>query len=272
MNVDYEALKDRQRAMWGAGDYGAVGTRLVVMAENLCDSADLRAGERVLDVACGHGITALAAARRFADVTGIDYVPALIERARQRAESDKLPVRLEVADAEQLPFAHASFDVVVSTVGVMFAPDQARAASELLRVCRPGGRIALTSWTPEGFLGQLFRIVARYAPPPAGVDSPMRWGSEDGLQALLGDGVSRLEARRRRYRMCYLSAEHWLEFFRTNYGPVLRLFAALDEAAQESLEAEILALLAQHDEGGDRGLLIQAEYLEVVAVRGGAAA
>jgi len=267
MDVDYEAIKDRQRAMWGAGDYGAVGTRLVVMAETLCDNADVRAGERVLDVACGHGIASLAAARRFAEVTGIDYVPALVERARQRAESDRLPVRFEVADAERLPFADASFDVVISTVGVMFAPDQARAAAELLRVCRPGGRIALTSWTPEGFLGQLFRIVARYAPPPPGVDSPMRWGSEGDLQALLGDGVTRLEARRRRYRMCYRSAAHWLDFFRTNYGPVLRLFASLDEGAQKTLATEILALLAQHDEGGGGSLLIGAEYLEVVAHR-----
>ncbi len=267
MNVDYEAIKDRQRAMWGAGDYGAVGTRLVVMAETLCESADLRAGERVLDVACGHGITALAAARRFAEVTGIDYVEALVERARQRAECDRLPVRFEVADAERLPFADASFDVVTSTVGVMFAPDQSRAAAELLRVCRPGGRIALTCWTPEGFLGQVFRIVARYAPPPPGVASPMRWGSEEGLQDLLGHGLSRLEARRRRYRMCYRSAEHWLDFFRTHYGPVLRLFAAVDDAAREALAAEILALLSQHDEGGGTSLLVGAEYLEVVAHR-----
>jgi ubiquinone/menaquinone biosynthesis C-methylase UbiE len=267
MDVDYEAIKDRQRATWGAGDYGAVGTRLVVMAETLCDSADLRAGERVLDVACGHGITALAAARRFAEVTGIDYVPALIERARERAACDRLPARFEVADAERLPFADASFDVVTSTVGVMFAPDQSRAAAELLRVCRPGGRIALTSWTPEGFLGQLFRIVARYTPPPPGLNSPMRWGSEDGLQALLGNGVARLEARRRRYRMCYHSAQHWLDYFRTNYGPVLRLFSAVDDAARETLAAEILDLLARHDEGDGRGLLIGAEYLEVVAHR-----
>lgn len=267
MQVDYEAIKDRQRTTWAAGDYGAVGTRLVVMAETLCDRVDLRAGERVLDVACGHGITAIAAARRFAQVTGIDYVPTLIERARERAECDRLPVRFEVADAERLPFADASFDVVTSTVGVMFAPDQARAASELLRVCRPGGRIALASWTPEGFLGQLFRIVARHAPPPPGVDSPMRWGTEDGLDALLGDGVSRLEARRRRYRMCYLGADHWLDYFRTNYGPVLRLFETVDDAGRESLATEILALLARHDEGGGNGLLIGAEYLEVVAHR-----
>jgi SAM-dependent methyltransferase len=252
---DYEAIKDRQRSMWGAGDYGAVGTRLVVMGEQLCDSADIRAGERVLDVACGHGITSLAAARRFAEVTGIDYVPALVERGRERAAADRLPVSFEVADAEALPFADGAFDVVTSTVGVMFAPNQAR------------GRIALTSWTPDGFLGQLFRIVAGYAPPPPGVASPMRWGSEDGLRQLFGDGVSALQTRACRYRMCYRSAEHWLEFFRTNYGPVLRLFASLDAPRQETLAAEILALLARHDEGGGRGLLIRAEYLEALAWR-----
>ena len=264
---DFEAIKDRQRSMWGAGDYGAVGTRLVVMGEQLCDSADIRAGERVLDVACGHGITALAAARRFAEVTAIDYVPALIDRGRERAQADRLPVRFEVADAEALPFPDGSFDVVTSTVGVMFAPNQAQAAAEMLRVCRPGGRIALTSWTPEGFLGQLFRIVASVAPPPPGVASPMRWGTERGLQELFGDGIAALDAQRRRYRMCYLSADHWLDFFRANYGPVLRLFAALDAPRQEALAAEIKALLARHDEGAGRGLLIRAEYLEAVAQR-----
>jgi len=192
---DLAAIKSRQQTVWASGDYSNVGTRLVVIAEQLCETIDLRAGERVLDVATGNGITALAAARRYAEVTGIDYVPSLIERARTRAAADHLPVDFQVADAEALPFADGSFDVVLSTVGVMFAPDQARAAAELLRVCRSGGRIGLASWTPEGFLGQLFKLIASHAPPPEGLNSPMRWGSAADLRELLGEDVVSIEVR-----------------------------------------------------------------------------
>lgn len=264
---DFEAIKTRQRGVWASGDYSTIGTRLTIVGELLCEAADLRAGERVLDVATGNGITALAAARRWAQVVGIDFVPALIERARERAAADRLDVEFRVADAEALPFDDASFDLVTSTVGVMFAPNQPRAAAELLRVCRPGGRIALASWTPEGFLGQLFRVFGGYAPPPAGLNSPMRWGSEQGLAELLGDEVTQLQSQRCHYRMCYRDAAHWLDTFRGVYGPVLKLFEGLDERRREALAADIARLLAQHDRGGGRGLVIQAEYLQAVATR-----
>jgi ubiquinone/menaquinone biosynthesis C-methylase UbiE len=264
---DFQAIKTRQQAVWASGDYSNVGTRLVIIGEQLCEAVDLRAGERVLDVATGNGITALAAARRFADVTGIDYVPALIERARERATADRLPVDFQVADAEALPFPDAAFDVVLSTVGVMFAPDQQRAAAEMLRVCRPGGRIGLANWTPEGFLGQLFKLIATYSPPPAGVKPAMRWGTEAGLQELFGDGVRSLEAKRRHYAMRYHDAAHWIDVFRSTYGPIHKLFAALDATKQAALDADLKALLGRLDRGAGRGLVVESEYLEVVAQR-----
>jgi ubiquinone/menaquinone biosynthesis C-methylase UbiE len=264
---DFAAIKQRQQAVWASGDYSNVGTRLVIIGEQLCEAVDLRSGERVLDVATGNGITALAAARRFADVTGIDYVPTLVERARERAAADRLPADFRVADAEALPFEDASFDVVLSTVGVMFAPDQQRAAAEMLRVCRPGGRIGLASWTPEGFLGQLFKLIASYAPPPAGVKPAMRWGTEAGLQELFGDGIRSLEATRRHYAMRYRDAAHWIDVFRSTYGPIHKLFASLDESRQAALDADLQALLGRLDRGAGRGLVVESEYLEAVAQR-----
>jgi SAM-dependent methyltransferase len=267
MSPDFEAIKTRQQAVWASGDYSNVGTRLVIIAEQLCEAADLRAGERVLDVATGNGVTALAAARRYCDVTGIDYVPSLIERAKERAGADRLPIDFRVADAEALPFADATYDVVLSTVGVMFAPNQKQAAAELLRVCRPGGRIGLASWTPEGFLGQLFKVIGGYSPPPAGLQSPMRWGSEAALQELFGDGIRSLEATRRHYMFRYRDAAHWIDEFRTTYGPTHKLFAALDADRQAALAADLTALLGRHDRGGGNGLVVPSEYLEVVAQR-----
>lgn len=264
---DFDAIKTRQQAVWASGDYSNVGTRLVIISEQLCEAVDLRAGERVLDVATGNGVTALAAARRFADVIGIDYVPALVERARERAAADRLPVEFRVADAEALPFDDGAFDVVLSTVGVMFAPNQKRAGAEMLRVCRPGGRIGLANWTPEGFLGQLFKIIGSFSPPPAGLHSPMRWGTEAGLQELLGDGLSSIEVARRHYVFRNRDAAHWIDVFRTTYGPIHRLFAGLDPERQAALESELTALLGRHDKGGGRGLVVPAEYLEVVAHR-----
>jgi SAM-dependent methyltransferase len=247
-----------------------VGNLLVLMGERLCEAVDLRPGARVLDVATGSGNTALAAARRFCDVTGVDYVPELLHQARERAAAEGLPVTFAEGDAEALPFPDASFDVVLSTLGVMFAPDQERAAAELLRVCRPGGTIGLTCWTPEGFIGQQFALFARYAPPPAGLRPATRWGTEAGLRELLGDGVACLRAARCAWTWRYPSAASYLGHFRTYYGPTVKAFAALDAAAQERLAAEMDELVARFNRSGDETMIVPADYLEVVAVGAGA--
>src|SRR5262245_7688612 len=182
--AELEATKAKQRATWASGDYGIIGTTLQIVAESLCEAVDLRAGSKVLDVAAGNGNCSLAAARRWCDVTSTDYVPALLEDGRRRAEADRLSIRFQEADVEALPFGDGTFDVVLSTFGVMFAPNHARAASELLRVCRHNGCIGLASWTPRGFIGQLFSVVGRYAPPPAALTPPSRWGLEDHLDHL----------------------------------------------------------------------------------------
>lgn len=213
------AIKMRQQATWAAGDYGQIGVRLQIVGESVCEALDLRAGERVLDVAAGNGNASLAAARRFAEVTSTDYVPTLLEHGRLRADVERLPITFQTADVEQLPFPDASFDVVVSTFGVMFAPDQRRAAAEVLRVVRPGGRIGLANWTPEGFLGRLFKVITRFVPPPAGVVSPMTWGSEPHLVELFGPEATDIRTTRRTYAFRYRSPEHFVDFFRTYYGP-----------------------------------------------------
>ncbi|HEX5497627.1 MAG TPA: class I SAM-dependent methyltransferase, partial [Thermomicrobiales bacterium] len=221
------AVKQRQQQTWAAGDYAAVGARILLVSELLCEAVDLRAGQRVLDVATGNGNTALAAARRFADVVGIDYVPALLERGRIRAEAEGLPVDFQDGDAEALPFADAAFDMVLSTFGVMFAPNQPQAAQELVRVCRPAGRIGLANWTPDGFWGQNFRLVAQRLPSAPGLAPPTRWGAEDELRALFGDGITDLTATPRQCVLRSRSPEHWLAFFRANFGPTQKAFAAL---------------------------------------------
>jgi SAM-dependent methyltransferase len=264
--IDLAALKARQQAAWASGDFAVIGTTLQIVGEQLCEAVDLGAGERVLDVAAGNGNATLAAARRFAEVTSTDYVPALLERGRARAEAARLPVEFQVADAEALPFPDAGFDVVLSSFGVMFTADQPRAAAELLRVCRPGGRIGLANWTPEGFIGQLFRVIGRHLPPPAGAPSPAFWGTHAGLQALFGAEARGIVATERDFVFRYRSAAHWMEVFRTWYGPVLKAFAALDAAGQAALEADILALLARFDRGGG-SLRVPAAYLEVVVTR-----
>ena len=265
---DLEAVKRKQQLTWASGDYAAVGTTIQLVSELLVDSADLRAGWKVLDVAGGSGTTALAAARAGAEVVSIDYVGDLLDRARARAEAEDLEIELIEADAEALPFDDASFDAVVSGVGVMFAPDHARAASELLRVSRPGGTIALASWTPDGFIGGMLRTVAAHVPPPAGVKSPVLWGDEDHVRRLLGDGVTDLRAVRRIYTFRYRSPEHFVAFFRTHYGPVLKAFAALDESGQAALESDLVELVRRFDrlEDGPE-VAIPGEYLEVVATR-----
>ena len=260
------SIKDRQRAMWASGDYAVIGATLQIVGELLAEAVDLRAGQQVLDVAAGNGNATLAAARRHATVTSTDYVPALLERGRLRADAEGHIVSFETADVEALPYAGASFDVVLSTFGVMFAPNHEQAASEILRVCRPGGRIGLASWTPAGFLGDLFRVIARHVPPVPGVRSPLLWGTAAHVDELFA-GAAAVSHATRYFAFRYLSPEHWVEVFRTYYGPVHKAFAALDAARQQALEADLLSLLARADQGGGKGLLIPGQYLETVITR-----
>lgn len=263
---DLVAVKRRQQVAWSAGDYGIIGTTLDIVGEQLCESVDLRSPERVLDVATGNGNAALAAARRWCDVSAIDYVPALLEEGRARAAGDRLAITFAEGDAEAIPFPDAAFDVVLSTFGVMFSANQAQAARELVRVCRPGGRIALANWTPDSFIGQLFRTLARYVPPAPGVQSPMRWGTQEGAQALFGDAAQDLRVTPRSFVFRYHSAQHWLEIFRTYYGPTVKAFESLDGAQQSALAQEIIALLEEHHQGGS-GLAVPSAYVEVVLTR-----
>lgn len=265
--IDLTAVKSRQHTAWSSGDYAVIGTTLAITGELLCEAVDLRPGQQVLDVAAGNGNATLAAARRWGEVTSIDYVPALLERGRAKAAAERLPVTFQEADAEQLPFADGSFDVVLSVFGVMFTPNQAQAAQELLRVCRPGGKIGLASWTPESFIGQVFRTIGKYIPPPPGVQSPALWGTEARLYELFGDGITELRTTRRMFVFRYRSAQHWLEVFRTYYGPVLKAFAALDAAGQAGLAHDLTALLERFNQGGSATLAVPSEYLEVVATR-----
>jgi SAM-dependent methyltransferase len=263
---DLDAIKRRQQQTWASGDFAVVAARIVLVAEQLCDSADLHAGWRVLDVATGSGNAAIAAARLGCTAVGIDYVPALLERGRQRAAAEGLPVELLEGDAESLPFPDDSFDAVTSVFGSMFAPDHAQAAAELLRVCRPGGTIALASWTPEGFIGELFRTVAAHVPPPAGVPAPMLWGTEGHLRELLGQGIASLEVTERTFTFRFPSAEHFVTFFRTWYGPTLKAFAALEGTARDALECDLIALARRFDRLGGDAIAIPATYAEAVAV------
>jgi ubiquinone/menaquinone biosynthesis C-methylase UbiE len=264
---DLTAVKSRQQATWASGDYAVIGTTLAITGELLCEAVDLRPGQRVLDVAAGNGNATVAAARRWADVTSTDYVPALLERGRAKAEAERLPVTFQQADAEDLPFADSAFDVVLSVFGVMFTPNQEQAAQELLRVCRPGGTIGLASWTPDGFIGHVFRTIGKHVPPPAGVKPPALWGTEQRLGELFGDGIAKLEANRRMFVFRYRSAEHFLEVFRTYYGPMLKAFAALDAAGQAALTHDLTELLNRFNQGGSETLAVPSEYLEVVATR-----
>jgi len=266
-NVDFSAIKARQQATWASGDFAVVGTTLQIVGESLCEAVDLRAGEHVLDVACGNGNAALAAARRFGRVTGIDYVPDLLAKAGARAAAEGTTLELREGDAEAMPFADASFDVVLSTFGVMFAPNHIAAAAELVRVCRPGGRIGLASWTPAGFIGEMFKVVGRHVPPPAGLLPPSLWGKREHLAALFGDAVSAIEAVPRDFAFRYESAQHFVAMFRAYYGPTLKAFAALDERGQQAFAADLEALVAKFDRGNGRGIVVPAEYLEVVATR-----
>jgi SAM-dependent methyltransferase len=265
--ANLEAVKARQQATWSDGDYAVIGTTLQIVGESLCEAVDVRSGARVLDVAAGNGNAALAAARRWCEVTASDYVPALLERARERAVADRLPIEFRTADAEKLPFPDASYDVVLSTFGVMFTPDQQRAASEMARVCRPGGKIGLANWTPESFIGQLFKAIGKHIPPPAGLRPPALWGTEVRLAELFGEAAASIDLQRRNFVFRYRSPAHWLEVFRTYYGPTKRAFEALDAQGGKELEKEILALLNKGNRSGDGTLVLPSEYAEVVIAR-----
>lgn len=264
---DLKTLKTRQQGAWASGDYAVIGTTLQIVGETLCEALDLRSGQKVLDVAAGNGIISLAAARRWCEVTATDYVPALLERAVERANAERLTIAFREADAEALPFADGSFDAVVSTFGVMFTPDQDGAATELVRVCRSGGKIGLANWTPEGFIGQVFKTIGRYVPPPPGARSPAQWGMTVRIAELFGPHATVVQALQRNFTFRYRSPEHWLEIFRTYYGPVLKTFAALEPLAQVSLERELLDLIRQFNRSGDGSMVVPSEYLEAVIVR-----
>ena len=261
---DLAALKARQQAAWSSGNYAIVGATLQIVGEELCEALDLKAGSKVLDVAAGNGMATLAAARRWCDVTSTDYVPALLERGRARAEAEGWSIEFKEADAENLPFEPDSFDVVLSTFGVMFTPNQDKAAAELLRVCKPKGRIGLANWTPDGFIGQVFKTLGKYLPPPAGAKSPAMWGTRTRLTEMFDAGASSIKIESRMFNFRYRSPEHFLEVFRTYYGPVLKAFAALDAAKQEELRNDLHALMVRMNKAGPGSLVIPSEYLEVV--------
>ncbi|MGF6571722.1 ubiquinone/menaquinone biosynthesis C-methylase UbiE [Paraburkholderia sp. GAS333] len=265
--IDFSAVKRRQQVAWSTGNYAVVGTTLQIVGEHLCEALDLRAGSRVLDVAAGNGNATLAAARRWCDVVSTDYVASLLESGRARASAEGLPVVFEEADAEALPYADGSFDVVMSTFGVMFTPDQERAAAELARVCKPGGRIGLANWTPESFIGQVFRTIAKYIPPAAGVVSPALWGTKARLETLFQGNASNIVTTSRYFTFRYRSPAHFMEIFRAYYGPVNKAFAALDENQQAALFAELMTLIGSRNRSGDATLVLPSDYLEVVVER-----
>jgi ubiquinone/menaquinone biosynthesis C-methylase UbiE len=267
VSPDLSALKIRQQAAWASGNYAVVGTTLQIVGEQLCETLDLRSGAKVLDVAAGNGMVTLAAARRWCEVTSTDYVPALLEQGRARASAEGLAIGFMEADAECLPFDDASFDVVVSTFGVMFTPNQPQAASELLRVCRSGGKIGLANWTPEGFIGQVFKTLGKYLPPPPGAKSPALWGTRARLDELFGDQAASIKAEPRMFNFRYRSPDHFLDVFKTFYGPVLKAFAALDAPTRENLRNDLHALIVRMNKSGDATMVLPSEYFEVVIAR-----
>jgi ubiquinone/menaquinone biosynthesis C-methylase UbiE len=265
--LDLNALKARQHGAWSSGDYAIVGTTLQIVGEELCEALDIRSGQSVLDVAAGNGNATLAAARRWCQVTSTDYVPSLLERGRTRAAADGLSVEFKEADAEALPFGDGAFDAVVSTFGVMFTPNQDRAASELVRVCRSGGKIGLANWTPDGFIGQLFKTLGKYLPPPAGAKSPALWGTKARIDEMFGARARDIQTTRRNFTFRYRSPEHFIDIFKTYYGPVLKAFAALDAAKQDGLRRDMLALIATMNRSDDDTMVVPSEYLEVVVTK-----
>ena len=265
--VDFTTVKLRQRATWASGDYAIIGTTVQIVGEMLCEAVDLRSTHRVLDVAAGNGNATLAAAHRFAEVVSTDYVEALLERGRERAAAERLAVTFATADVEDLPFADGSFDVVLSTFGAMFAPDHQRTAGEMLRVCRPGGRIGLANWTPSGFIGQLFKTLGKHVPPAAGLKSPALWGSNERLHELFHPYGATVVVTPKPFVFRYRSPQHWLDVFRTYYGPVLKAFGTLDPQAQAALQRDLLMLVAQFNRAKDGTMVVPSDYLEVVVTR-----
>jgi SAM-dependent methyltransferase len=264
---NYTAIKQKQQATWASGDFAVVGTTLQIVGESLAEAADVCADERVLDVAAGNGNATLAAARRFAHVTSTDYVPALLDKGRERARAEGLAVRFQEADVEELPFPDESFDVVLSTFGAMFAPDHARTAREMMRVLHPGGRLGMANWTPDGFIGRLFKVIGAHVPPPAGLKSPAMWGSEAYLAELFGASAAHIRSERRVFNFRYRSPAHWVQVFRDYYGPTHKAFAALAPAGQQALERDLHALLAELNVAGDASLVVPAAYLEIVITK-----
>ena len=264
---DLGAVKTRQQGAWAAGDYAIVGTTLQIVGEALCEALDLRAGQKVLDVAAGNGNVTLAAARRWCEVVSTDYVPALLDRGRERAKAERLAIEFREADAEELPFADASFDAVVSTFGVMFTPDQDEAAAELVRVCKVGGKIGLANWTPEGFIGQVFKSIGKHLPPAPGAKSPALWGTGPRITELFGMQASSIQCEARNFVFRYRSAQHWLDVFRNYYGPLLKTFGALDPGAQAALTDDLFMLIKRFNRSGDKTMVVPSEYLEVVVTR-----
>jgi ubiquinone/menaquinone biosynthesis C-methylase UbiE len=267
-SVDLGTVKEMQQKTWSEGDFAMVAGLVMMVSEELVEALQIVPGERVLDVACGSGNAALAAARRaWGNTVGADFVPALLERGRERAATERLEVEFVEGDAVALPFGDAEFDVVISVFGAMFAPEQEKAAAELLRVCKPGGRIGMANWVPDGDVGKMFMMMAKHAPPPPGVTSPLLWGTEDRLRELFGDDISDLRVERRTSRQAYRSPEHWLDFFRTYFGPTKVAFERVGAEGQEALAADLLAFLEQSNTAGDRALVIEPGYLQVVATR-----
>ena len=264
--VDLAALKNKQRIAWSSGDYAVIGTTLQIVGEALCEAVDLRSNHRVLDVAAGNGNATLAAGRRFAYVISTDYVVSLLERGRERAKAERLPIVFQEADAEALAFEDASFDVVLSTFGVMFTPNQELAASELMRVCRKGGKIGMANWTPESFIGQLFKTIGKFVPPAPGVRSPALWGTRAHLEMLFGPNAI-VAAESKNFVFRYKSPKHWVDIFRTFYGPVVKAFAAIDPEARKALEADLYVLLDTFNIATDGTLVIPSEYLEAVITK-----
>jgi len=264
---DLAALKAKQQATWSSGDYAVVGTTLQIVGESLAEAMDLRSGQSVLDVAAGNGNATLAAARRWCDVTSTDYVDALLALGGKRAEAEGLAVTFRHADAENLPFADASFDAVISTFGVMFTADHDRAAAELARVCRPGGRIGMANWTPDGFIGQMFKTIGKHVAPPPGAKSPALWGTRARIDEMFGGAARAIAAEPRQFVFRYRSTEHFLDIFRRFYGPTLKAFGALDEAGQKALAQDIAELIERFNRAGDGTLVVPSDYLEIVVTR-----
>ena len=266
--IDLEAVKGIQQKVWSAGDFSVIAQTVQFVSDELVEALDIMPGERVIDVACGSGNCAIPAARRaWGNTVGVDYVPELLERGRERAAAERLEIEFIEGDAENLPFEDASFDVVVTTFGSMFAPNQEKAAAELLRVCKPGGRIGMGNWTPEGVTGSMFQISSKHAPPPPGAPSPLAWGKEETLKEMLGDEVSSLDVKRKQCIFRFKSPEHWLEVFRTYFGPVKMAFERVGPDGEEALAADLRQMLEDANDAGDRGLRFGGEYLEVVATR-----